>query len=118
MLESDREIARPLQKEVGLVWNIDVLWDLWGAVHEIYKLLPPVATYTFCCGVTLFLFKAVSENKQNTGREHSFAEQLISAHILTNKCGIIKVVVIQGYMTVVCFMIKAPLPLIVARTKV
>lgn len=62
--ELQRERARPLQKEVGLVWNIDVLWDLRGAVHEIYKLLLPVAMFTFWGGVTLFSFKAVSENKQ------------------------------------------------------
>lgn len=60
-----RELARPLQKEVGLVWNIDVLWDLRGAVHETYKLLPPVAMFTVCWGVMLFLFKAMSESKQN-----------------------------------------------------
>lgn len=60
-----KEQARPLQMEVGLVWNIDVLWDLWGAKREIYKLLPPVAMFTFYSGVTLFWFKAVSENKKN-----------------------------------------------------
>lgn len=38
----------------GLVWNIDVLWDLRGAAPEIYKLTPPVAMFTFCCGVARF----------------------------------------------------------------
>lgn len=55
ILESDKDVARPLQKKVGLVWNIDVLWDLRGAAHEIYKLLLPVAMFTFCCGAP-FLF--------------------------------------------------------------
>lgn len=62
--EWQRERARPLQKGAGLVWNIDVLRDLRGAVREIRKSLAPVAMFTFCCGVAWFWFKAVSENKQ------------------------------------------------------
>lgn len=62
--EWSREQAWPLQKEVSLVWNIDVLWDLRGVMHEIYKLLLPVSVFTFCCEVLLFSFKAMSENKR------------------------------------------------------
>ncbi len=31
------------------------MWDLWEAVYEIYKLLPPQAMFTFCCGAACVL---------------------------------------------------------------
>lgn len=58
VLERERGNKRGLFKMKSALFETFVVWDLRGAVHEIYKLSSPVAMFTFLLWSCSFCFES------------------------------------------------------------